>query len=83
MKDYSYSLRDSILTYRNWYEVMKSKPTFFGRNTEKFPLKKKMADYIKSGLDFTCPTIESDNFNEETLLSNPLDMPMSIEDLKI
>ncbi len=83
MKDYSYSWRDSILTYSNWYEVMNSKPTFFSNDIKKFPTEKKVTDYIEDDLAFTDSAIEPYSFNDKTVLSNPLDMPMSIEDLKI
>lgn len=69
--------------YDDWGKVQIERNKFFGHKTKKFPVKKQAVDFIAEGLTSVYPAIDPASFNYEALIENPLNTPISVEDLTI
>ena len=80
MKGYFYS-DFNFIPCNEWFNFINYE--LYGCKIKKFPIEKKVTDYIKKDLDSIYSAIELDSFNKETSLSNPLNTPIDIKDFKI
>lgn len=67
--------------YDEWNKVIIDKSKFIGHKVKKFITKKNAVEYIEFGMTFVYPAIKPGSFNKEVLIANPLNTPISVEDL--
>ena len=69
--------------YDDWNKVIVDKSKFIGHKVKKFITKKSASEYIKFGMTVIYPAILPNSFNKEALLANPINVPISVEELTL
>ena len=69
--------------YDEWKKVIIDKSKFIGHKVKKFITKKSASEYIEFGMTVVYPCISPDSFNKEALLANPINVPISVEELTL